>query len=136
MKTFNLLLGLLLGLIIGLLTALSSILFGLLWFTTVDTDKSTGRKPTGYSPSTRHKGNSAQRHEYETLAEAEEVLDALVGIIADGKEVRMADLKNALGELTSYQDLKYGWKDLSQAHITRDLYSRKFRIEWPEPIRL
>lgn len=134
MRTFNLLLGLLLGLVIGLLSVFGAIGWGLLYFMSGSKKDST---PSGVDRTRTYKSETTKGdafdHKYDTRAEAEEMIDALKNIIEAEGKVSVADLNIEAGYLPSFADSRRGWKDLSQAHITRDQYGSKFRIVFPTP---
>lgn len=133
MKTFNLLLGLLLGLIIGLLSTFGAIGWGLLYFMT---GSKKDAKPSGVDRTRSYKSTTkgdSFDHKYDTRAEAEDMIDALKNIIEAEGKVSVADLNIEAGYPPSFADSRRGWKDLSQAHITRDLYDSKYRIVFPAP---
>ena len=56
---------------------------------------------------------------FDTRADAEEVLDALDGILARYKVIRVADLYDAVGATGSYTDNRYGWMSTRHFNITR-----------------
>lgn len=133
MKTFNLLLGLFLGLVIGLLSTVGAIGWGLLYFMT---ESKKDAKPSGVDRTRWYKSTTkgdAFDHKYDTRAEAEDMIDALKNIIEAEGKVSVAYLNIEAGYPPSFAGSRRGWKDLSQAHITRDLYDSKYRIVFPAP---
>lgn len=67
-------------------------------------------------------------------AEAEEVLLAMVDTIGRYGSVTVGDFYDMIGQHGSYTDLKYGWRDLSQAVTVR--YGGGWRIDFPKVIPL
>lgn len=135
MRTLNLLLGLFLGLVIGLLSVFGALGWGLLYAVATDPKKDTGvagpRSYKSFKP-----GESKEvvfDHKYDTRLEAEELLDGLIELAKSAGKVTVDDLKTATGYLPTFADRRRGWKDLSKAHITRDLYTNHFRIQFPAP---
>ena len=55
----------------------------------------------------------------ENRGEAEEVLDRLNDLIGTYGQASMADLKDLIGETSSFTDNKYGWTDLRNASVSR-----------------
>ena len=55
----------------------------------------------------------------DSRAEAEEVLDALYGIIDEYGMASISDLNELLGKPSNYTDQKYGWFDVGTASISR-----------------
>ena len=72
---------------------------------------------------------------FETRGEAEMVLDGMMEILADYKQVTVADFYDLAGVSTEFTDNKYGWTDLRGTRVTGSP-SRGYTIILPKCMSL
>ena len=68
---------------------------------------------------------------FDTRRDAEETLAAMLDILYDYGDVRVADLYDLVGVRSRYSDTKYGWKNLDGATVLAD-YDGRYHIEFPK----
>lgn len=71
----------------------------------------------------------------DSRAEAMEVLERLVGLIAQYEVATVADLYDLCGVSSNYQDSKWGWEDLRGSNVRR-ARGGGFVIDLPSPVAL
>lgn len=76
-----------------------------------------------------------QTLEFNTKAEAGEVLERLNALRGSYGEVSMADVYELCGLRTVYTDNKYGWRSFEGARVLNG-YNHKYILELPTPVSL
>lgn len=78
--------------------------------------------------------NNDEVYIFDTESEAMETLENMVKIIEEYKVVTLSDFKSLMGDNSLYTDTKYGWKELSEATISK--ISAGYVLDLPKVVLL
>ena len=99
-----------------------------------DSDRTRSRSKKRNEEDSRDRRSKAEpafcEIEFDSMAEARNVLDALDDTLAEYHILSMAEAYAAADLTPVYTDYNYGWKDISKAYIRRE--GRKFRLVMPK----
>lgn len=142
MKLFYQLLGIAIGFVIGILTAISSLMVFGLWVYSDTKKKPRGStyKPRSYSPgTTKERSANSLRPEFDTQAEADEMLTMLRNLVDEYGYTTFSDLKAGMGFAPVFEDDSWGWvnlKDVYALQVSHPNESTKYVLKMPEPVKL
>ena len=71
---------------------------------------------------------------FNSRGEAETVLDKLLGIISQYDEASVGDFYDLAGVSSDFTDRKWGWKNLSQAYVSREKDGYMIYLPDPQPL--